>query len=505
MPTAEIYNNGLAGFFDYGPIGLQFKRKIENAWRDFFINQSWNSLIYEIAGSIVLPEEVLIASGHVSSFSDPLVSCDKCNNEHRADQLAEAALSTKVEGMSLQEIQDLIQENNIKCPDCGGTLSPVEDFNLMLKTEIGPSKNSKTSYLRPETAQSIFLDYKRVYQSMRAKLPFGIAQIGRSYRNEISPRQGLIRLRGFTQMEIEFFFDPDDPIHPDYEDYKQTKIRLITRETQATDSPDDVTEITLEDALNKGVFHNNIQAFFVGKVFDYYQSLGIPYESLRFRHMLPEETPFYSKGNFDLEIELDIGWKEAVGVAYRTDHDLSTHAEQSGQKLEAEIQIPNKPLKKLVPHVVEPSFGVERALYSILEHTYRAKIPKGAEKENPSDREWDWFQLPANIAPFSAMIYPLMRKAPLKEKARALFQKLKEARFDVFYDERGGIGRRYARADEVGTPYCFTVDYDTLEDETLTIRERDSMDQIRVPLGECESILGDLIRGKKKFLDLGVF
>lgn len=501
--TAEIYNNGLAGFFDYLPIGAQFKRKIQDAWRDFFIHSSWEAPVHEIEGSVILPEEVLIASGHVSSFSDPLVSCEKCNAQHRADQLAESALSMKVEGMSIDQIQALIVSNKVSCPDCGGALAPVEEFNLMLKTDVGPAKNAKRAYLRPETAQSIFADFKRVSTTMRAQLPFGIAQVGGSFRNEISPRQGLIRLRGFTQMEIEFFFDPDEPVHPDYDAMKDTRIRLITREAQAAPAPHEVTDLTIDEAMQRGIFPNNIQAYFVGKVFEFYQSIGIPYTSLRFRHMLPEETPFYSKGNFDLEIELSLGWKEAVGIAYRTNHDLSTHARNSGEKLELDVQQPGKPVKKVIPHVVEPSFGVERALYSILEHVHRPAIPKGASSASPSDREWDWFQIPAHVAPFSAMVFPLMKKTELVGPSRELFKQLKQAGIHVYFDQAGAIGRRYARADEIGTPFCFTVDYQTLEDGTVTVRDRDTMKQVRVALDAGAATIRDLVAGRLAFHDLG--
>ncbi|MFX0099357.1 MAG: glycine--tRNA ligase [Candidatus Hodarchaeota archaeon] len=501
-PTAEIYS-GLAGFFDYGPIGVKFKRNIENSWREFFVFSSWDPLIYEIDGSVVLPEEVLVASGHVSSFSDPIVSCDKCNSEHRADHLVEKHLGKNVEGLTATQLQEKIKKQGITCPNCKGSLSPVEDFNLMLKTDVGASKNSKRAYLRPETAQSIFINFKRVSQTMRAKIPFGIAQIGRSYRNEISPRQGLIRLRGFTQMEIEFFFDPDDQTHAGYDSMKETRIRLITRDVQKGPDPDKVTEITIEEGIKKKIFPNELQAYFVGKVFEYYQSIGIPYESLRFRHMLDEETPFYSKANFDLEISLDIGWKEVVGIAYRTNHDLSTHAQHSGTKIQAELQVPNQPLKKFVPHVVEPSFGVERTMYSVLEHSYRPKIPKGTEKKDPSDREWDWFQIPAHIAPFSAMVFPLMKKPELVEKTTELFKSLKEEGIQVFYDQGGAIGRRYARADEIGTPFCFTIDYETLEDGTVTIRDRDTMKQIRIKLEDCIGTIKNLLNYKHVFLDLG--
>ncbi|MHA1372033.1 MAG: glycine--tRNA ligase [Promethearchaeota archaeon] len=502
-PTAEIYN-GLAGFYDYCPIGLQLKRNIENSWRKFFIHSSWNPLIYEIDGSALLPQDVLVASGHVASFSDPMVSCVKCNQEFRADQLAESVLNKNLEGLTTEQLQAVIVENEIKCPNCQGLLEPVEEFNLMLKTEIGAGKNIKKAYLRPETAQSIFIDYKRVYQSMRAKLPFGIAQIGRSYRNEISPRQGLIRLRGFNQMEIEFFFDPEDPTHPLYETVKNDKIRLITREAQEKEPPHEVIEITISEAMNKNIFPNEIQAFFVSKVFQYYLSLGIPHEKLRFRHMLEIETPFYSKANFGLEIGLDIGWKEVVGIAYRTDHDLTTHAKHSGVKLEAEIQVPGKPLRKVVPHVVEPSFGMERTMYCILEHSYRPKIPKGTKKEKISDREWDWFQLPPHIAPFSAMVFPLMKKpVEIVDKSIYLFKLLKTDGINTFLDIAGNIGRRYARADEIGTPYCFTIDHQTLEDDTVTIRDRDTMKQIRVSITDCTRIIKDLIKYRIKFESLG--
>ncbi|MEM5773308.1 MAG: glycine--tRNA ligase [Candidatus Aenigmatarchaeota archaeon] len=471
FPSSEIYG-GLSGFFDYGHLGLMLKRKIENSWREFFIKNE--EKIFEIESSLIMHEKVWEASGHLKSFIDPITQCKKCSSFYRADNLIEEILGKFVEGMKPEEMTRIIQENKVKCPKCKGELSDVKIFNLMLSTNVGPAAGS-VAYLRPETAQGIFVNFKNLLSSTRATLPFGIAQVGRSYRNEISPRQWIMRLREFNQMEIEYFFNPKKAKAPNQEILKN-KIRILTREAQKEKNPKEV-ELTAEEAVKNKILPNEIIAYFMAKEFLWYQSLGIPKEALRFRHMLPEETPHYSKGNFDLEIKFDFGWKEVVGNAYRTDHDLKSHMEHSGENFEV---VDGE--EKIIPHVVEPSFGIERTIYAVLLYSFK----------EGKDRGWSWFAFPHKISPYIAGIFPLVSKDKLPEKAREIYLDLKK-KFDVFYDESGSIGKRYARADEIGVPFCITIDYQTLKDNTVTIRKIEDCSQVRVKISELKERISDKI------------
>jgi glycyl-tRNA synthetase len=479
FPAAEIYG-GVAGFFEYGPIGVLMKRKLENYWLEYFVKAEEN--IFEINGCVILPDFVWKASGHLKSFVDPLVKCKKCKIAHRADDLVERKTGKSAESLSIEDLGKIIKEKGIKCPACGGELSDVELFNLLLKTEIGPIGGEKAS-LRPETAQNIFLDFKRVLNAMRAKLPFGIAQIGKSFRNEISPRQFIIRLREFNQMEIEIFIDPEKPNDcPKFNEVANVKIRIYTQEAQRSGGKP--IELTAKEAFEKGIVPNKWLAYFMAKEFLWFQSLGIPEEALRFRHMLPEETPHYSKGNFDLEIKFGSEFKECVGNAYRADYDLRMHAKYSKE----DLSVLTEDGRKVVPHVIEPSFGVERPMAAILLHCFR----EGKE------RGWSWFEFPPKIAPYHAGIFPLVKKNGLPEKAREVYHLLKNC-FDVFYDEKGSIGKRYARADEIGVPFGITIDYQTLSDNSVTIRDRNTTKQKRIKIENLSSILWKLVNGQIEF------
>jgi glycyl-tRNA synthetase len=469
--SSEIYG-GMSGIFDYGPLGMLLKRKLINKWRNFFVEDN----IYEVETSIIQPEKVFEASGHLSSFIDPVTQCKKCKSIFRVDNLIEEVTKEFVEGKKPEELTKIIREKNIKCTKCKGELSDVKVFNLMLKTFLSPTEN-ELAYLRPETAQGIFVNFKNILVATRAKLPFGVAQIGTSFRNEISPRQWIIRLRAFNQMEIEWFFDPKEINHPKFDDISDVKIRILTREAQKENGKD--ITITAKEAVDKGIIPNQHQAYYLAKETQFYQSLGLPFEMFRFRHMLPEETPHYSKGNFDLEINFDFGWKEVVGNAYRTDHDLKSHIAKSGVDLSVALDDGSK----IVPHVVEPSFGIERTLYGILLNCYR----------DDKERGWERFAFPPELAPYTAGVFPLVNKDGLQEKAEEVFNMLKEC-FDVFYDDRGSIGKRYARADEIGTPFCITIDYDTKENDTVTIRYRDDTKQDRVKIEDLVKIINQLFR-----------
>jgi glycyl-tRNA synthetase len=478
FPSSEIYG-GLSGFFDLGHVGLLLKRKIENFWREFFIKSEEN--IFEIESSLIMHEKVWKASGHLDSFIDPLTQCKKCNSFYRVDNLIEESTGEFVEGLKAEELTKKIQENKIKCPKCKGELSEVRIFNLMLSSNVGPVEGS-TAYLRPETAQGIFVNFKNLLASTRATLPFGVAQIGKSYRNEISPRQWIMRLREFNQMEIEMFFNPKKSKDvPNFDKVAKVKIPIFTREQQKKKGKP--IEITAKDAVEKEIVPNNFLAHFLAKEFLWYQQLGIPSNALRFRHMLPEETPHYSKGNFDMEIKFDFGWKEVVGNAHRSDHDLSTHMKHSGESFTV---VDNG--EKIIPHVIEPSFGIDRTIYAILLYCYR----------DGKDRGWEWFAFPPKIAPYTVAVFPLVNKDKLPEKAKEVYNMLKGC-FDGFYDDSGSIGKRYARADEIGTFLAVTVDYDTLKDNTVTIRFRDTTKQIRVKIEKLTDIIWKLINQEIEF------
>jgi len=479
--SAEIYG-GVSGFFDYGPVGTAMKNKIENFWREFFTKSDIN--VFEISSRTIVPEAVWQASGHLKDFVDPITQCQSCKSMFRADNLIEEQSGMFVEGTKADELTKLIKEKKIKCPKCKGMLSDVKIFNLMLKTNVGPVEGT-TAYLRPETAQGIFTNFKNILNSTRAKLPFGAAQVGTSYRNEISPRQWIIRLREFNQIEIEFFFNPKNAEYPKFSGIGKKKLKIVTREEQKKGGK--AVEMTAEEAVKKEIVPNQWMAYFMVKELEWYQQLGIPLDALRHRHMLPEETPHYSKGNFDMEIKFDFGWKEVVGNAYRTDFDLQTHMKHSGKDLSMV-----EDGEKVVPHVIEPSFGLDRTFYAILLHCFVEDKKRG----------WDWFRFPAKITPYVVAVYPLVNKDGVDEKAKEVFNSLKCC-FDAFYDGAGSIGKRYARADEIGTNYCVTVDYQTLKDETVTIRDRDSTKQLRVEIKKLPDIIWKLSREEIGFEKAG--
>ncbi len=468
FPTAEIYPT-ISGFWDYGPVGSLLKRKFIEYWREYFIKSEDN--IFEVEGSILLPEKVLQASGHVDSFVDPITQCEKCKSIYRADDLIQEITGKFVEGKSPKELTAIIKKEKLNCPKCKSKLSEVRVFNLMLKTDVSPV-GGQVAYLRPETAQNIFTSFNRVFRATRAKLPMGIAQVGWAFRNEISPRHFLVRVRGFGQMEIEMFFDPNNTGCSRFEEVRNKKFRILTREAQQKKGKE--IEVTAEEAVKRKIVPNEWMAYFLVKEFEFYKSLGIPEEALRFRHMLPEETPHYSGGNFDLEIKFDFGWKETVGNAYRTDYDLTKHSKHSGVDLSVTLDDG----KKVIPHIVEPSFGIERTIAGILLHTFVEDKKRG----------WSWFKLPVNIAPYIAAVFPLVSKDGLPEKAKEIFNSLKKD-FDVFYDESGSIGKRYARVDEIGTSFSITVDYQTLKDNSITVRDRDTTKQIRIDIKDLKGFL----------------
>ncbi|MGB9719026.1 MAG: glycine--tRNA ligase [Candidatus Anstonellales archaeon] len=461
FPSNEIYG-AQSGFYDYGPTGKLIKNNLENLWREMFVREEG---FFEVETVAVNPEIVFKASGHVDEFTDPVVECQKCHKKARADHLVEEKLGVKWDG-KLQGLEKLIFDNDIKCPSCGGTLSKPFFSNLMFSTQIGV--DGEKGYLRPETAQGIFTSFLRIFRNHGTKLPLAVAQIGKSFRNEISPRKALVRLREFTQMELEYFFDPDEQKIEGFEKIKKEKIRFLTREKQKKKGKPEL--MTAKEIVEEG-YANEIMAYFLVKQWLYYVRAGLNPEKIWFRHLLENETPHYSKSNVDLEVETSYGIVEISGNAYRTNYDLSQHEKFSKQKMEV---VSNN--KRVIPHVFEVSMGVDRLFFCLLEHNFR---------EKSEEKDWEWFDFRPEVAPYHAAVFPLMKKDGLAEKAEEVAEGLRK-NLNVHYQESGSIGKRYARADEIGIPYAITVDYQTLEDETVTIRFRNSGKQERARIDELD-------------------
>ncbi|MBA3750718.1 MAG: glycine--tRNA ligase, partial [Nitrosopumilus sp.] len=421
----------------------------------------------EIDGSQIMSKNVFMASGHLTNFSDPVLKCTKCKSSFRADKLIQEVANIEVpERLQNDKVDLLINENNIKCPNCKGDFSTTERFNMMFKVEIGP--NHDEAYLRPETCQSIFVDFPRIFKVSRKKLPFGIAQIGKSFRNEISPRQGLLRLREFYQAEIEVFCNPNklDNLEK-FEDTKNTILRIYDKQQ--------MIEITALDALEKKILPNKLVAYYLSLLVEFFNKTGISYKRTRFRRLSDDEKAFYSSIAFDFEVDTSFGWLELVACNYRSDYDLLSHSNTS----KTNLQIMDDEIK-VIPHVFELSLGVDRCLYSILEHSYFI------DKEQDDDRVL--LKLKPYLSPIHAGILPLLKKDEFKNKSLKLLSLLNKD-FDIFYDESGSIGRRYRRLEEIGTPFAFTIDHQTIDDDTVTIRYRDTMNQERIKIDDVHSFL----------------
>ncbi|MCW3130445.1 MAG: glycine--tRNA ligase [Methanophagales archaeon] len=460
----EIYG-GASGFYDYGPLGALLKRRVEEAWRKFYLREGF----YEIETTNVAPREIFEASGHLESFTDRAVVCKHCKSFFRVSG------GVDVRG---------------KCPECGGELEAAGEINLMFQTRIGLSKEERDEeaqeksegYLRPETAQGIFINFQRLLRFNRDKLPFGVIQIGKAYRNEISPRKSLIRLREFTMAEAEVFVDPGEKSnHPRFDEVKDRMLWFVPSEGEGG-------EKSLEEAVRSGIISNEYLGYHIVKVEEFLERIGIPRDKLRFRQHRPEEMAHYARDCWDAEFLSDrYGWMEIVGVADRGDYDLSSHASHSNTDIGVHVQLPAregetvKTKAKITPHVIEPSYGIDRIIYALLESSfYEEQV--GKEKRTV-------LRLKNEIAPILAAVFPLLNRDELKSKAKEVFQMLRDTSIFVEYDDSGSIGRRYRRQDEIGTPYCITIDYETLADDTVTVRERDTMKQVRVPIGKLEEVL----------------
>ena len=463
--SAESYPNSPAGFLEYGPLGVALRGKFVELWRRMILKRD---RMLEIDGSQILPKAVFEASGHLASFTDPFVRCSKCGSVFRPDKLLEEKTGKGVpEKLADGDYDALMEKSGVRCQKCGSKLSGTSRFNMMFRVGIGPSMEE--AYLRPETCQSIFVDFPLLFKTQRAKLPMGIGQFGRSFRNEIAPRQGLIRLRELNQAEVEVFFNPTKADSPRFEWAKAETLNFqLADGTPST--------MTVADALARGVVPGGLMGHYLALLTRFYEAAGIPRESLRFRILSEEDRAFYSKAAFDLEVKLSIGWVELVACNYRGDYDLGRHAKVSGTDFTVDDGG-----EKVLPHVFELSMGVDRSVYSIIELSLTGEGDRRVMALKPY------------LAPIQACVFPLVNKDGLQEAALGVFSDLQEA-FDVFYDESGSIGRRYARADEAGVPLCVTVDHETLKDSTVTLRDRDTREQERVPVQDLAGRIASLTR-----------
>ena len=547
-PAYEIYG-GVSGFYVWGPYGVLLKRKIRDLWRELFV---YNLGFFEIDSPTLSPYIVFEASGHVEGFKDVMVTCQACGKKFRADTLLKEKGVEVEEGLKPVEYLELINREGIKCPSCGGNLGDPDYFMTMFKTTIGPYSDA-VGFLRPETAQGMFVEFKRIYEVFRKRFPIGIAQIGRGYRNEISPRQGVIRLREFDMMEVEYFFDPENDDQFDLDEYMDETLNIL-HEKLIREGGGDYETLTVKEILERGIVEHKSMLYFMVLAQRFLEILGIPKSRQRFREKLEGERAHYARKVFDQEVLLDKwGWVEVSGHADRTDYDLSRHAKYSGEEIAVERLLPEpktvyireaypepKKIKevypdkigmvmkelsrhspselyklldehgsievddvkldrnffriveeekkvtveKFIPHVVEPSFGLDRITYAVLEYSYTER----------GDRVI--LSLPAYIAPIEAAVYPLLDRDDLKGIAASIVRDLEMAGFRVFYDYGDSIGRLYARGDEIGIPVAFTVDLRSLNDDTVTVRDRDSWRQYRININKVVEFVERLVEGE---------
>ncbi|MDY3955545.1 MAG: glycine--tRNA ligase [Methanosphaera sp.] len=561
-PSFEIYS-GVAGFYDYGPLGGTLKNNIMNLWRKYYVNGEG---FFEIEAPTIMPKPTLKASGHVDNFTDPMTKCKECKEIYRADHVIEAVIDDDVEGLPDETLTQIIKDNNIVCESCGGELDDVVSYNLMFKTRIGAS-GKQTAFMRPETAQGIFIAFKRISRFYKDKLPFGIVQLGKSYRNELSPRQGVIRLREFTQAEAEIFVDPSDKTHAKFESVADHELKLYSQKQQQ--NRDEPLQITAGEAVDAGIISSETIAYQITIAHNFLHDLGIGDDAIRFRQHLPDEMAHYAIDCWDAEVKTDqYGWVEIIGIADRTDFDLKSHIKHSKEDLsvfkeydepktvtttkanfnmkkfgptfkgdspkakeilentdvdvimkafedegvfkftigENEYEIDDSFItfktedeqirgERIIPHVIEPSYGIDRIIYSTLLHSY-------TEDENDEGEKRAYLKLPAKIAPIKAAILPLVNKEPLVSLASDIEDMIRASDIITTFDVSGTIGRRYARGDEIGIPYAVTVDYDSIDDEKVTIRNRDNLKQKRVNISDVADIIKKLVNDEIEFDDI---
>ena len=574
---------GTAGFYTFGPEGASLKHNVESAWRDQFTIGLGND---EIQAPTIMPEAVFEASGHLDGFDDMLVECAKCGASHRADHLIEDAIEDieDAEALGIERVGELIEEHDLACPACGASLAgePVEDFNLMFETSIGPGSGDP-GYMRPETAQGIFVEFPRLKEYARGQLPFGVTQIGPAYRNEISPRRGIIRVREFTQAELEQFIDPEED-EPPLGEVDDVEVTLYPATEQNAEDGEYI-ETTIGEAVDEEIIGSPWVAYYLGIAQEWYERVGVDMDRFRFRQHLAGERAHYAADCWDAESEISGNWIEIAGFAYRGCYDLQKHGEYSGdrftvfkrydepvtvetatvdpdmsalgpkfggaaadvaealQELAEEdpdafesdevtvevseasddasgsrtqsgddgeeysvdtgvanftVEEQTESGEHITPHVVEPSFGVGRTVYTLLEHGYT--------EDELDDETRTYLSLAPEVAPTNVAVFPLVSNdEELVDVATDISGDLRQAGISVSYDDSGSIGRRYRRQDEVGTPFCVTIDHEGLEgdgEQTVTLRERDSARQIRLPVAAVADELEALLAGDRAFDDL---
>ncbi|MFW3145244.1 MAG: glycine--tRNA ligase [Thermoplasmatota archaeon] len=565
-PSYEIYG-GVAGFFDLGHLGSLLRENVERLWKERFVIQE-DFLLVDTPS--ITPEIAFKWSGHLEKFSDNLTRCLNCSAPFRADHLLEGIVENP-DSLKMEELGEALDAQGIKCPVCGGEIGPPEEFNLMFRTFIGPG-GERPGYLRPETAQSIFMDFALLYRMNRERMPFGVAQIGKGFRNEISPRQGMMRQREFHMAEGEFFFDPEERTFKPFERYRNLSVNLVPK-----GSSGETLGITLGSAVEKGLICSEVLAHFMGVTYGFAADVGIPGENMRFRQHTETEMAHYARDCWDLEVETSYGWIEMVGIADRSAYDLRQHMKGSGQSLTAArrfaepekrnvtiVEVDQKVLGPIfrgdsreladiirgmdpdhlsaikdngppleieyskgkasippeavsirveertvsgedyIPHIVEPSFGIDRLMVALLEHAYFESDRSPMKEEVDAEQgPYRVLKLRTRVAPIKCGVFPLMNKDELPEIAGRILAECKKAGLTTYYDHSGSIGRRYARMDEIGTPFSITVDYDSKVDLCATIRFRDTGEQVRTPIEGIEEIILDLVSGKRTFDKLG--
>jgi len=432
-PGSELYG-GLAGTWDYGPLGVALKENVKRLWWRRFVDDRDD--MYGVDAAIIMNPRVWQASGHVAGFADPLVEDMKTKKRYRADHLLEEA-GVDVKGKTVEQLSVLMKEHKVKSPD-GNQLGEVRQFNMMFKTSVGANEDSSSiAYLRPETAQGMFVNFKNILDTFHPKLPFGMAQVGKAFRNEIAPRDFTFRTREFEQMEIEYFVKPAD---------WGEAFELLRKEVHA-----------------------------------FWADVGLPKEKVHELEVGQADLAHYSKRTIDFEFDYPFGRKELSGLAYRTDFDLKAHGEHSGREKDAQYY-DEESKERFYPHCIEPSFGLDRAILAILSDAYTEDEMNGEKRT--------YLKLSKNVAPVRVAVFPLLKNKPeLVARAKEVFTNLRKSIPNVMFDDNGNIGKRYRRQDEIGTPYCVTVDFDSLEDDTVTLRERDSGEQKRVPIDELLSVI----------------
>ncbi len=452
FPSAEIFSNSLSGFWDYGPVGLSIQSNILTLFRKFL--KSIGAV--EISGANILPKQVLKASGHESKFFDVVTRCGKCNSIYRVDKLLESlGVSENLEGLSDEQYTNLLKEKKVKCSRCGSPLEKVEHFYLMFPISAGDTREPN-AYLRPEACQSIFLDFKRVYEASGQKLPLIISQTGRAFRNEISARESLLRQREFLQSDIEIFFTDESSFEAD----KSVEINFKDEDREAKLGADKALEINL--------IENKVTAFALSNVHKFFTSIGFSPEAIRLRKLYSDKA-FYSRESFDIEIKKGENWIEVASCNYRGDYDLSSYKKAGADVVEVDGKIPN---------IFEVSIGTDRLVYLLL---YNSLM---------SDSERYWLKLRPSVAPFVSAVFPLLSKKELEDVASRIVNSSVYSH-EIYYLDSGSIGKRYRKSDEIGIPLAFTVDYQTLDDSTVTVRDRDTMKQFRVKVSDIDKVISE--------------